>query len=736
LERLKQEHGGPPRNYRDLLGPGIIFRDLGRVAESELYLRRACALEPERAEAHYNLALTLLLAGEYREGFREYEWRRRTKQFAERLPHYASPVWDGSELEGRRILIHAAQGDGDVIQFSRYMSFVRERGGSPILHVPASLVRLMSWLPDCGIVAALDSAPPAFDVQCPMLSLALLAGTDLDCVPPPAQFAVPADLQRKWNVLLGEKTAPRVGIDLLAPIRDVAGLHLFSLRAGLAGVRDLSPELSDYAETAAAISQLDLIVTVDSAVAHLAGSLGIPVWMLIPFAPDWRWLLERADSPWYPGMRLFRQTTRGDWDGVVNSVTAALDEFVDARSPHAASGAPVVNLPEPDPAVDERARMAADFIPAGAVVLDLACGSMAIERYLPPGCRYLPCDAEAIAIPSGVTHITALGIPDCIQDRKNFLQQLRATGLPVVFGLNQASVEEFSRQLAEAGFHVRSSLRDGGNQAILRVTPEETRLTIRHRVLVVSYNNSGNFGDRLGFHLLNSLLPADAEVHYAHFRPWDVPEGDFDLLVVGIGNSIFNPILTDRLISLARRIPHSVGIFGTQYRESIDRNRMSRLLDSLTVWFARHEEDMLLYGSGRQNAIHLGDWLIGAFPMTRWTRDEALRIGKEMWNDLPLDRTIERIQKYRTVTSERIHPLLCALTSAERVAFSEQQEDGTGRSSGKFRSLLLDIFGRTWPESTLFEVDREAVALYRARVLRVTSTMPQVFAGLLGAKST
>jgi hypothetical protein len=158
---------------------------------------------------------------------------------------------------------------------------------------------------------------------------------------------------------------------------------------------------------------------------------------------------------------------------------------------------------------------------------------------------------------------------------------------------------------------------------------------------------------------------------------------------------------------------------------------MSQLLDRLTVWFARYEEDLLLYGGGRKNVVHLGDWLISAFPMTRWNRDETLHVGREVWNDLPLDRTIQGIQRYRNVSSERIHPLLCALTSAERVSYREQREDGSGMNSGKFRSLLIDIFGRTYPESNFFEVPRDAVAAYRARSMRVMSGMPQLFSQLL-----
>jgi hypothetical protein len=265
---------------------------------------------------------------------------------------------------------------------------------------------------------------------------------------------------------------------------------------------------------------------------------------------------------------------------------------------------------------------------------------------------------------------------------------------------------------------------------LLRIVPGETRLPLRRRVLVMSCDNSGNFADRLGFRAINSMMPAGAEVHHGCLDPWDVPPGDFDLLILGTGNSVGQQILTDRVMELVRRVPRSVGIFGTEYREGIDRARMTELVDRLTIWFARYEEDLLLYGAGRQNAVHLGDWMIGAFPMTRWNRDETLRAGCECWKNLPLDGAIRKIQKYRNVMAEGIEPLLCALTSADRVAYTEQR-DANGEHSGKYRSLLIDIFGRTWPESNLFEFPREAVAAYRARTMRVMEEMPLVFNQLL-----
>jgi Flp pilus assembly protein TadD len=799
LECLRQVEALLPQDPTTMINMAGVLLDLGRLPESQNCLERACALEPDNASAHYNLGLVLLLAGNYLEGFREYEGRWGIRQLVGRPPVFPQPVWDGSELEGRRILLRPEQGAGDTIQFIRYADFVRARGGKVILLTPAPLRRLMSWLADCEI-AALDLPLPAFDVHCPLLSLPRLAATDKETIPPPAQFAVPSQMKQKWNGILGEKTGTRVGIvwagapahrndrnrsfacRLFAPLLEIPQVDWFSLQVGPAAaqlaepgikdkIRDLAPQLTDYAETAAAISQLDLLITADTSVAHLAGSLGTAVWMLIPFAPDWRWLLERDDSPWYPGMRLFRQQVAGDWESVMHAVANALLQFASAvpasapavrSAPKQADLARWSNAANLDPAWNERARLAADFIPAGATVLDLGCGRMALEGCLPPGCRYTPCDIvrrdertlvcdfneQPIPRPPGATHITTLGVLEYIHDWQSFLRQLRAFALPVVLSycptdftshldrnalgwINHLSLQELCAGFAEAGFHLQSSLRPDSNQVLLRIVPAETRLPVRRRVLVMSYNNVGNFGDRLGFHLINSLVPAGAEVHHGHFHPWDVPPGDFDLLVLGIGNSVFHPILTDQLLELTRRVPRSVGIFGTQYREAIDRRRMSELLDRLTVWFARYEEDLLLYGAGRQNAVHLGDWLISAFPMTRWNRDETLHVGREVWNDLPLDRTIQNIQRYRSVVSERIHPLLCALTSAERVAYKEQREDGSGNHSGKFRSLLIDIFGQTRPESNFFEVPRDAVAAYRARAMRVMSGMPQLFNRLL-----
>lgn len=789
-----------PNEARALSNLSNITREMGRLEEAEKFAREACALDAGSGDAHYSLALALLIAGKYREGFPEYEWRWHSKVMKDKPRQLQKPLWDGSALEGKRILVYAEQGAGDIIQFVRYVPLVTRAGGQMILEVPSGMQRLIGWMPGAFTIVCQEPAPNSFDVQCPLLSLAKLFTRDETSIPPPASFSIPEEMRAKWAERLGARGQPKVALvwagrpthdndrnrsmslNALLPIFNLANVGFFSLQVGPAArqigelglasrLEDLSPVLTDYAETAAALSQMDLVVTVDTSVAHLAGSLGKPVWMLVPFAPDWRWQLGRNDSPWYPSMRLFRQKTPKVWHTVVDEIAAELPKFLGApNTPAARAVLPGAtdterwsNSANLEASWNARAKLAADFIPAGATVLDLGCGAMALETFLPPGCRYIPCDLVARdertivcnfneqPIPSvpDTTHITFLGVLEYIHDWRGFLGQLRAKGVPVIFSycpadftthldraslgwVNHLSVNELSAGLNEAAFSVQSSMRPDSNQVLIRAIPEQRLRHKMPRILVLSYSNVGNFGDRLGFHLINSVLPAYSEVHYASFKPWDIPAGDFDLLILGIGNSVFEPILTDELVSLVRRVPRSVGIFGTQYREEINRERLSQLLDALTVWFARYEEDVLLYGKSRKNTIHLGDWLVSAFPMSRWKRDDTLRIGKEIWNDLPLDRTIQAIQQYRNVVSERLHPLLCALTSAERVAYTEQRESGSGRASGKFRGMLIDIFGRAWPESSTFEPDREAVAAYRARVQRVMSAMPQLFSELLG----
>ena len=243
----------------------------------------------------------------------------------------------------------------------------------------------------------------------------------------------------------------------------------------------------------------------------------------------------------------------------------------------------------------------------------------------------------------------------------------------------------------------------------------EAALPQPKRVAVLSYSNIGNFGDRLGAQIVRRLLPGHVVQKELFFNPWEISSERFDLLILGVGNSLFNPLMHDHLLELMERSRQVIGLFGTQYRPHIEENRIRTVLSRLSFWWARHEEDLLLYGRHARHCAHFGDLLISEFPITQATMDGCLTIGEEILEGQPLDRTIRTIQSFKRVHSDRMHPLLCALTSALEVSYSERQFKGI--STGKMRSMLLDIFGRTFAEGPPFPVDRPAVVRYRRKVL-------------------
>lgn len=259
------------------------------------------------------------------------------------------------------------------------------------------------------------------------------------------------------------------------------------------------------------------------------------------------------------------------------------------------------------------------------------------------------------------------------------------------------------------------------------------------RILVLSYHQYQNFGDRLGYHVVNGLLPARAIVTHASLASSDYPAGPFDLLILGAGHSLnATTIRRPELLLLLDSVPHSIGIFGTQYpyqyRDLIDPGLFGGMLDRLTTWWARYASDVTQFGSGRANVRHLGDCLISAFAMTVPILDRALIVPPEVVNtELALDRTIQKIQAYRRVRTARLHPLLCALTSAEEVAYHEQREGPQqGQPSGKFAAQLQDVFGRSFPEGEFFKVDRDAVLRYKIMVEANMAELKAQIAALLG----
>lgn len=336
---------------------GVLLAEQGRLPEAEACYRRALDLRPDDAEVHTNLAYNLLLRGDFESGWREYRWRLICR--GNSLPSFPQPHWDGSALRGQRILFVAEQGLGDTIQFIRYAPLVRETGARVLVLCQGPLLRLLSTQAGIHELIPEGSTPPAFDVQAPLLSLPEIFGTTLSTIPAAVPYlTVLPEWRERWSERMSSDPAFKVGIawrgnpahkrdgrrsvalSTFAPLAGVPGVRLISLQVGpgreqLAdhaeewNVFDPGDQLEDFADTAGLLSHLDLVVTVDTAVGHLAGALGVPVWVALPRAPDWRWLLERDDSPWYPSMRLFRQTAPGDWTEVFQRMTDALKRAVE-----------------------------------------------------------------------------------------------------------------------------------------------------------------------------------------------------------------------------------------------------------------------------------------------------------------------------------------------------------------------------------------------------------------------
>ncbi|MGD0389610.1 MAG: tetratricopeptide repeat protein [Tepidisphaeraceae bacterium] len=338
--------------YNDL---GNALRDVGQPEESIAALRRSVQLMPDYALAHWNLALSLLMQGDFVQGWREYEWRWRWDGFSSPCRNFAQPLWNGEELDGKTILLYAEQGIGDAIQFARYIPRVARRGGGIVVECQTPLKRLLSRIPSVQAVITEGEPLPPFDVQCPLLSLPLAFRTNWSSIPASVPYLKPDRKQSAmWKKrLAAEYPHRRIGLawagssahkkdrtrsvelSQLAPLAAIPGNSFFSLQMGEAGkqvppaemtLHDFTAELNDFADTAALLDNLDLVITVDTAVAHLAGAMGKPVWVLVSYAPDWRWLLRREDSPWYPTMRLFRQTSIGDWANVIQRVANSLAE--------------------------------------------------------------------------------------------------------------------------------------------------------------------------------------------------------------------------------------------------------------------------------------------------------------------------------------------------------------------------------------------------------------------------
>jgi len=344
---------------------GNALHNQGRLDEAIAAYRRALALKPEYPEAHFGLASSLLMRGDFPQGWEEYEWRWKCRDFPSPKRSLAGLQWDGGPLENRTLLLHAEQGLGDAIQFIRYVPWAARRGGKVIVECQPELQRLLGTVAEKCRIVPRGSALPDHDWHCPLASLPRIFRTNWGAIPAEVPYLHPEPhLLDSWRPKVIDPAAPPAGLkvalawagnptfkydrsrsmslDRLAALAQVSGVSFFSVQKGHAapqaqtpppGLRlvNLAPELHDFADTAAVLSMVDLVITTDTSVAHLAGALGRPVWVMLQFVPDWRWLTQREDSPWYPSMRLFRQPARGDWAAVIKRVADELSSLAIGR---------------------------------------------------------------------------------------------------------------------------------------------------------------------------------------------------------------------------------------------------------------------------------------------------------------------------------------------------------------------------------------------------------------------
>ncbi len=341
---------------------GIAFADLGRLADAAVSCDRAIALKPDNAEAYFNKSCAALLSGDFERGWQLYEWRKKTKN-SPATRSFAEPVWTGAEdLFGKTLFVHWEQGLGDTLQFCRYARLAEARGATVVLSVQDALVRLLRTLSPTVTVIGGDARPAQFDYHSALLSLPLAFGTVEQSIPAEAPYlSTDPDRARFWKERLGDHGF-KVGIAWQTGVRsdtsaDMARsfpLNRFEALSKIPNVRLISLQKNDgveqldrmpagmkvetlgeaydkgpdgFVDTAAIVANLDLVITADTAIAHLAGALGRPTWVVLKHVSDWRWLLDRSDSPWYPTVRLFRQPAHRDWAGAFSEMEAALSEL-------------------------------------------------------------------------------------------------------------------------------------------------------------------------------------------------------------------------------------------------------------------------------------------------------------------------------------------------------------------------------------------------------------------------
>jgi tetratricopeptide (TPR) repeat protein len=341
---------------------GCALAQLGDRVGAIAAFDNALRIDPEFVSAHCNRGIELLSLGDYARGWQEFEWRWKRPEYQTIRKMFSQTWWDGSDLHGRTILLFAEQGLGDAMQFIRFAPLVARAGARVVVDCHPPLRALFRQAPGVAQVLESDAEIARYDLCSPLMSLPRLLGTTLDTVPAEIPYLAPsADCARRWQEkMVSTAKKIRVGLvwecnpeagyawrrslplDLFAPLAKIAGVTVFSLQVGFPSGKaaelvpgldlvDLTEGLHDFSDTAGLVSNLDLVISVDTSVAHLAGALGKPIWVLLPQDSDWRWGVEGEGSPWYPTMRLFRQRIEGDWSEVIERLEAALREFAAPR---------------------------------------------------------------------------------------------------------------------------------------------------------------------------------------------------------------------------------------------------------------------------------------------------------------------------------------------------------------------------------------------------------------------
>ena len=333
---------------------GSNFVHLHRYDQARSAFDRALTIQPDHAVARGKRALLALLTGDFATGWRDYEWRWKEKDFPHNRRYAHMPQWTGSDIIGKTILLHSEQGLGDSIQFVRYARLVAQLGAKVVLQCQPELVSLLTKVQGVSEIVSDEQMPPRFDLQCPLMSLPLAFGTTVASIPATVPYlSADAGIVERWRPRLAAVGKRKIGLvwagrpthrkdrarsiplTAFAPLAALSDVLFFALQKGpaeaeartpLAGMQlvSLGPDLKDFLDTAAVIEQLDLLISVDTAVVHLAGAMNKPVWTLLADVNDFRWLRDRDDSPWYPSMRLWRQTAGGNWSNVIDRLAAEL----------------------------------------------------------------------------------------------------------------------------------------------------------------------------------------------------------------------------------------------------------------------------------------------------------------------------------------------------------------------------------------------------------------------------